>query len=246
MAADYDALAWFYQRYWRTCYHEPARAALTRLLYNDLPSGSRVLDLCCGTGHLTSELVARGYRVTGLDRSLEMLRFARQSVPEAQLVCADARQYSLRGFDAAVSTFDSVNHLLSPEALMAAFRCTAEALRPGGLFVFDTNMEDAYEYEWGKTSAIVDADAALFIRGGYDHHSRLGKTIITTFRLDGGWSRADVELVQRCHMSDEVNGALAAAGFRAITCVSAADAGMTGQIAAGRSFYRAETARQST
>jgi SAM-dependent methyltransferase len=249
MPADYDALAWFYDRYWRTRYHEAATIALTRLLYDYIPAGSRVLDLCCGTGHLLGELVNRGYRVTGLDRSREMLRTARQSHVDVPLICADARNYALSGFDAAISTFDSLNHLLTIDALTDAFRCTHHALRPGGLFVFDINTEEAYAREWGKSAAIVDEDAAVFIRGDYDSHTRIGRTLITAFRSNGNgdshstcrWHRADIELHQRCYACEEVLTALHAAGFRDsdMTSIAASDAGMTGDIAVGRRFFRA-------
>ncbi len=248
MPADYDALAWFYDRYWRTRYHEAATIALARLLYDHVPAGSRVLDLCCGTGHLLGELVNRGYRVTGLDRSREMLRTARQSHGAAvSLICADARNYALSGFDAAVSTFDSLNHLLSVDALTDAFRCTHHALRPGGLFVFDINTDEAYAREWGKSAAIVDEDAAVFIRGDYDDSARIGRTLITAFRSNGhgastsAWHRADIELHQRCYTCEEVETALRTAGFRDsdITTLAASDAGMTGDIGVGRRFFRA-------
>ena len=36
-----------------------------------------VLDVCCGTGLMASELVARGYRITGVDASAAMLARAR-------------------------------------------------------------------------------------------------------------------------------------------------------------------------
>ena len=47
-----------------------------------IPSGSRVLDLPCGTGRLTRELVSRGYKVTGADVSEAMLGHARDNYNE--------------------------------------------------------------------------------------------------------------------------------------------------------------------
>src|SRR4051812_25981468 len=41
-----------------------------------------VLDLACGTGNVTVELMKRGYRVTGVDYSETMLREARKKLPE--------------------------------------------------------------------------------------------------------------------------------------------------------------------
>ena len=38
-----------------------------------------MLDLCCGTGLLAGELVARGYRVVGVDASEAMLALARDA-----------------------------------------------------------------------------------------------------------------------------------------------------------------------
>lgn len=44
-----------------------------------IPSGSRVLDLPCGTGRLTRMLIARGYNVIGADVSEAMLSHARDN-----------------------------------------------------------------------------------------------------------------------------------------------------------------------
>ena len=45
-----------------------------------------MLDLCCGTGLLAGELVARGYDVVGVDASDAMLALARTRLgPEAAL-----------------------------------------------------------------------------------------------------------------------------------------------------------------
>jgi len=49
-----------------------------------LPSGSRVLDLACGTGDLCRELSAVGLRPIGLDLSFGMLAAARTDAPLAQ------------------------------------------------------------------------------------------------------------------------------------------------------------------
>ena len=45
----------------------------------DAAPGSRVIDLGCGNGALTEQLAARGYDVTGVDASAEMLELAREN-----------------------------------------------------------------------------------------------------------------------------------------------------------------------
>ena len=41
-------------------------------------AGKNVLDLCCGTGQLALYFLEKGYKVTGIDLSEPMLRFARE------------------------------------------------------------------------------------------------------------------------------------------------------------------------
>lgn len=61
-----------------------------------------VLDLGCGTGHLTDQIAAAGADVVGLDGSAEMFEKARQTYPDIQYVHADARDFSFE------TTFDAV------------------------------------------------------------------------------------------------------------------------------------------
>ena len=49
-----------------------------RFLVSRLPRGGRVLDVATGTGLVAAELVRRGFEVTGVDQSSEMLDVARR------------------------------------------------------------------------------------------------------------------------------------------------------------------------
>src|SRR5918999_4833863 len=49
-----------------------------RFLVSRLPPGGHVLDVATGTGLVAAELLRRGFRVTGLDQSPEMLDVARR------------------------------------------------------------------------------------------------------------------------------------------------------------------------
>ena len=76
-----------------------------------------VLDLCCGTGLLAGELIARGYRVVGVDASDAMLALARKRLgPEMALSRTTLPDLTVEGvFDAAVCTFDGLNYLTPDE-----------------------------------------------------------------------------------------------------------------------------------
>ena len=56
-----------------------------------------VLDLACGTGRLTHELAARGFDMTGVDLSPEMLEIARERCAgqNVLLLCQDMRSFEL-------------------------------------------------------------------------------------------------------------------------------------------------------
>ena len=135
-----------------------------------------ILDVCCGTGYLAGLLTARGYRVTGIDASPEMIAHARENVPDAAFQVADASAFRVLGkFDGAVSTFDSLNHILSEEALQAAFQRTAAALKPGAPFAFDMLLESAYQTDWSDAFSLVRDDHVLLLSGsGFDFRTRHG------------------------------------------------------------------------
>jgi SAM-dependent methyltransferase len=238
--ADYDSFAWFYNRYWNGDFHSAALPVLERIWLAKLKPGARLLDICCGTGYLADILTRQGYQVTGIDTSEEMISLARASVPGAEFDVADARQFQFpRKFDGAVSTFDSVNHLLTVEDLSAMFRHTAQALKRGGAFAFDALLKDGYQTHWGENFSIVRDDHVLTITGGsFDARSRIAQCHITMFRLmDGVWQRFDASVRERCYAPAEIDEALAAAGFGQTVCYAARDLGLDGEIGAGRTFY---------
>jgi SAM-dependent methyltransferase len=237
----YDAFAWFYDRYWAPPFQEWEMPALDRLLFPDLSDGRDILDLCCGTGHLAQQLISRGYKVTGVDASREMLRVARSKVPAAEFHNADATSFALeRQVDAAVCAFDSLNHLTEADRVELAFRNVHAALKPGGCFVFDVNTREAYGENWRKSACAVEPGHAFFLRGAFDPEERIGTTRITMFRLADSWHRADVEMRQRAWEIPEIRPLLRRAGFSQLDTFRASeDLGMEGHYGIGRVYFRA-------
>ena len=104
------------------------------------PGGRRVLDVGCGGGLLAEELARLGLRVTGVDPSLPSLRTARLHADGAALAieylvgAGEALPVADATFDVVVCC-DVLEHVTDVERVVAEI---GRALRPGGLFVYDT------------------------------------------------------------------------------------------------------------
>ncbi len=234
----YDRFAWVYNQHWGN-FGERVMPRLQELLLNQLPAAAHILDLCCGTGQLAAALATRGYVVTGVDGSAEMLRYARENAPGVTFVLADAREVNMpASCHAVLSTFDSLNHLLSLDDLIAAFRCAHTALYDGGWFLFDLNMEPGYLARWRGSFAIVADDHVVAIHNRYDAAAQIGYFNATLFFPDGDrWQRSDLVLTQRAYPLDDIHAALEAAGFHDIDAFP--DVEGTALPAAERLFFRA-------
>ena len=101
-----------------------------------------ILDLGCGTGSHAVLLAGRGYQVTGVDRSEDMLRQAAAKAGEAgvslELQHADLKTYrDHREYDAVLMMFAVLGYQQTNEEVMDALRTVRAHLRPGGVFVAD-------------------------------------------------------------------------------------------------------------
>ena len=96
--------------------------------------GERILDVGCGTGHLTSRIADRGSDVTGLDSSIEMIESARDAYPQITFCVADAADFSFaEPFDGIFS--NAALHWV--KRAEDAVICMSRALRPGGRLVVE-------------------------------------------------------------------------------------------------------------
>ena len=122
------------------------------------PPGSRCLDLGCGAGALSAELHGRGFVVTGLDASPELLAKARTACPEVRFLEADAGAFTLpEPVDVVFS--NAVLHWIAAERQPAVLDCVFRALAPGGEFVFEFGGR-------GNNARIHEALAASFAARG--------------------------------------------------------------------------------
>ncbi|MBD2529852.1 class I SAM-dependent methyltransferase [Nostoc flagelliforme FACHB-838] len=218
--SKYDSWARIYNQYWGARYCENNLPPFEQLLQEyQIYKGASILDLCCGTGHMAQHLIEQGYKVTGLDISEAMLRYARENAPNAQFILDDARFFKLPpSFDAVISPSGSLNHIMTIEELQQVFTKVYNALLDNGVFLFALNLEDGYT-SWNGviTDGDVKDDFAWACCDSYNSREKIGQFKITIFQLvEKVWQRFDINNLVRAYSQGEISSALECVGFKNI------------------------------
>ena len=94
--------------------------------------GEHILDIGCGTGHLTAQIAESGAHVVGVDQSMSMIAAAREAYPNLKFEVADARELPFQAEFDAVFSNAALHWIHEPELVI---RNIWKALRPEGRFV---------------------------------------------------------------------------------------------------------------
>lgn len=157
----------------------------------DCKNGSTLIDLGCGNGALTKALQEKGFRVTGVDSSEELLEIAGRKYPDIPFIRADAADFSV---DEAVDVVfsNAVFHWIDREKQSAMLGCVYKALKEEGQFVFEFGghgnnalihgvlgevfSEHGYEYKMpfyfpsiGEYAALVEREGFLLLYNKIEH-----------------------------------------------------------------------------
>lgn len=188
-----------------------------------------VLDLCCGTGRMTVELARRGYDMTGVDYSVEMLDRARQSAVAQGFdnilwLNQDMRELELYGtVDLTVCCLDSINHLTAAKDLRKSLSLVHNYLIPDGLFVFDINGREKFERVYAANSYVIEEEGSVCVwQNLYNPKSSLCDFFITLFeeREDGAYERYDEHQRERMYTLRSMKAMLRGCGFEFIGAYS--------------------------
>ncbi len=111
---------------------------ILRLLEPVRARGGLVVELGCGSGLLTRELVQAGHRVIATDASPAMLDLARETVgADAELRRLTLPDDPIPPADAIVSVGHALNYLPDAGAIERALLAIGDALLPGGILAVD-------------------------------------------------------------------------------------------------------------
>jgi SAM-dependent methyltransferase len=214
-AESYGAFAYAYDQALGERYFRAVRRLLAEVLERYPETTRTHLDVACGTALAMPFFTSRGYVSTGVDISPVMLNVARKRAQ--MLVGGDTRALPLRAtFSRITCLYDSLNHLLEPRDLVAAFGEVARVMNGDSLFIFDMNHPQIYPEVWGMKEPFVDEgpDFHLEIATTYRRRERLGRALVTGWAMVSG-KRIDIRErhTQRSYERDDIVAALAEAGL---------------------------------
>lgn len=144
-AEAFDAIG---DRYDEAFPHKEGQLAAGAWLAEQLPAGSRILDVGCGTGVPTArQLTEAGHRVVGIDLSPGMVKLSRDNVPGAEFHRMDLADLESRGlgpFDGVAAFFALL--MLPRGEIPVALRTLHGQLRPGGLLALGMVEADVDDF----------------------------------------------------------------------------------------------------
>lgn len=138
-----------------------------------------ILELACGTGVMACILDDRGYRMTGIDRSENMIAVARQKALDGRRTirfqAGDMVSMPVPGYyDAVLCLYDSINYVMDEADIAAMMNGLRGVLSSGGLFVFDICTEiNSRRYFHNQVDQESNGDFSYVRRCEYVPESRV-------------------------------------------------------------------------
>lgn len=184
---------------------------------------TNILEMACGTGNLTEELLGLGHTVDGFDLSDEMLAIANNklsSYKNKRLFKMDMNSFKMdRRYGAVVSACDSINYILDEQSLRETFNRVYEHLKDGGVFIFDINSEYKLKEILGNNIFIDDREDVFYTwENEFDEHTGICDFYLTFFQSFNGtdYRRFDEHHREKAYSVETVRRVLTESGFSKI------------------------------
>ena len=184
----------------------------------------KLLDGACGTGNVSFELAKSEVAVTGVDIAPAMIEIAQQKALESphpiRFIEADLTDFDLgEEFDCATCLYDSLNYILDPAALQAAFAGFARHVEKGGVFVFDMNTPLALTADLFTQRSFNPRNQLQYDwRAAYNPATKITEVAMSFVRTDENGEKHEFTEThrERAYEREEVEAMLAATGWEVL------------------------------
>ncbi|MBF7097737.1 class I SAM-dependent DNA methyltransferase [Alkalibacter mobilis] len=181
-----------------------------------------ILEIGCGTGNITIPLGQKGYKMTGVDISDEMLSVADAKAFEVGIevrwINSDIVDLDMDSkFECVISTMDTFNYITDIDDLCKSLGNVYNALKPGGIFIFDINTKYRLKEIYGSNSFNYVSDEICYIWNNYyNEDQKICEFEINFFLKDeysDAYERFEEIHYQRAYEKSEIVDLLKDTGF---------------------------------
>ncbi len=178
-----------------------------------------VCDLACGTGNITIPMARRGYDMTGVDISEDMLNIARSKAEALDILFLNQNITNLDLYGtmgAFLCMIDGINYILPPKSLLQLFtRIKTCFIDRDGLFIFDISTEYKLKNIIGSNTFVhCGKDIFYTWQNRYIEKKRLSDMFLTFFAKQKHlYTRFEERHLQKAHSPKELTALLHKAGF---------------------------------
>ncbi|MCK4733817.1 MAG: class I SAM-dependent methyltransferase [Methanophagales archaeon] len=182
-----------------------------------------ILEVGCGTGNYTKILVDRGYEVTAVDVSEDMLKLASEKC-DCEVIKGDISEITINDkFDTCIAMFAVMGYITENADIIKALNNIHKHLKPNGIFVFDV---------WNGLAVLrllpeqrlkeVESDEILITRfavpnlKAFDHICEVNYKLIIQNKRDTKLKEINEKHVMRFYFPQELKYYLENAGFEVL------------------------------
>lgn len=174
-------------------------------------SGDTILDLACGTGSISAELINHGYKVIGMDLSSEMLSVAASKLNgSALLLNGNMKSFKLpQKVQGVVCSLDSLNHLADIQEVKLCFNSVHNCLDNNGIFIFDVNTIFKHNNVLKNNTYVFDEENYFLSWDNELTENNKVRILIDIFCYNGiNYDRYSEEFVETAFSIDDLTSAL--------------------------------------
>lgn len=191
---------------------------------NLISKSDPILELACGTGNITIPLSKRGYKLTAIDRSTDMLSQAQLKAGSCNLDVQFYQQDMLnleikQQYSSILCLCDGINYIIDPEDLRNFLQKIYSLLKEGGLFIFDISSFYKLKEILGENTYGEDLDNITYLwENYYCPQEEIIEMDLTFFHENGNglYEKHKEFHVQKAYRQEKLHSELKRAGFSSI------------------------------